>query len=281
MHSGPITLRLMTYNICNGFDGFDDPELDDGPAKSPESLEAVASVIQAANPDVIALQEVENDSVLDDLAAYHQLSRKFPHRALISGGDRRGLDVALLSRYPISTSKLHSERIVGWRGKMPVRSRRGLLQCDIQLPLGKTLRVFVNHLPCLRDDARKSERLQFEEATTFREIITEQSQSYPAHFQVVMGDFNSLEGSRVLDLLTEHKRYPRLVNTSANLPPSYGHRFDDPGHWLSNRIDHILCDTELARHVVSSETFRHPVEKMASDHLPVITDFQLPGPQAA
>jgi len=265
-----LPLRIMTYNVLNAFDRIDDERVHD-PPKSRESVQAVATIISEAEPDVLTLQEVESMAAVEDILNQKDLGGRYPYRKLIDGEDRRGMDVAVVSRFPIVDFKLHQDRIVGWRDWIPKRSRRGVLQCDVRLPNEKTLRVFTAHFPSLRENPAQNERAQMEESKACKDIIQNQSRNYPVDFNVVTGDFNALEKSRVLDVLTNGS----LRNLSEGLPPSYGHRFKEPDHWLSQRIDHILCDEALARHSTGGQVYRHPMESEASDHLPVIADFMI------
>ena len=269
-------LRSATYNVWEAFDEFEDPVVDDDTSKSPESYEAAAAVIKSLQADVVALQEVETTASLESLLAYHELGKEFPHRVLLSGPDRRGMNVALLSRYPVRNQILHTDRVIGWRYGRPLSSRRGMLQADLALPNNQTLRVYVNHLPSLRGRTRENEFQQYLEASACHDIVAQQTRAYPVDYQVVLGDFNAREKSRTMSLLTEKRAYPRLHNTSTGLPYSYGHRFNDPTHWLCGRIDHILVDDALKKRHLASHVVRHPKEKEASDHLPVTADFELP-----
>lgn len=270
------SFRIATYNIWEAFDDFEDPVVDDDPSKTPESYRAAAAVIHSLQADVVALQEVETLASLDTLVNFHGLAQRFPHRVLLNGPDKRGMNVALLSRYPVRNQLLHTDRVIGWRNDRPVRSRRGMLQADVALPNNQTLRVFVNHFPSLRGQPRKNEHLQCLEASSCREILAQQTRACPVDYQVVLGDFNAREKSRAMSLLTNKWANPRLHNSSTGLPDSYGHRLQDPDHWLCGRIDHILCDDALKKHHLGSNIVRHPKEKEASDHLPVTADFDLP-----
>ncbi len=259
-------LRLMTYNALNAFDDVIDPVTNDDqtPPKCEQSCRAVAQIIDSSEADLVALQEIENLGMLERLTSYHGLDEKYPHRILIPGNDPRGADLALISRYPLQAVKSHRERILGWSRWQPRRFRRDLLQSDVQLPNGETLRVYIVHYPA----SKKAHWSRLREAEATREILLEQSASYPTDHQVVMGDFNAMRESDPLALLTSTGG---LHNTSQNLAYSYGHR---PGSRGRKLVDHILCSPSLVPHHRSSEILHHPLEELASDHLPVVADFE-------
>lgn len=258
-------LRLMTYNALNVFDDINDPVTndEDTPPKCAESCAAVAELIEHGQADIVALQEIENRDMLETLVSYHGLSERYPHRVLISGNDPRGADVALLSRYPLRGTRSHRDRIVGWRYSEPLKFRRDLLQSDVELPGGQSLRVYVVHYPA----TPRAHWGRLREAEATREILLEQAHSYPTDYQVVMGDFNALEKSDPLAVLTAPGG---LHNSSEGLAYSYGQ-----GSRNRSLIDHILCSESLMAHHVNSEVLQHPSERLASDHLPVLAEFRL------
>ena len=105
-------LRVMSYNVENFFDTEDDPTHDDDSflptgehhwahARYQTKIQHIAEVISAvggeAFPDLIALIEVENATVLSDLLHRTALGEKVGYRHIITHGeDKRGINVALL-----------------------------------------------------------------------------------------------------------------------------------------------------------------------------------------
>lgn len=93
-------LRIATFNLKNLFDTLDDPLTADSILSEDEyrrRLRKRALAIQEvlAAPDLIALQEVENDQVLRDLLARPELTTTYDY-LWIDGPDLRGIDNALL-----------------------------------------------------------------------------------------------------------------------------------------------------------------------------------------
>ncbi len=93
------TFRAMTWNVQNllpvGFQG--------GPQDQAEfdaKIESLAAVIDAAQPDVVGLQEVGPPAVIQVLQ--DALAHALPERAVSDLPDGRGIRVAFLSRVPIT-----------------------------------------------------------------------------------------------------------------------------------------------------------------------------------
>ncbi len=95
-------LSIATFNMANLFDTIDDPEKEDeriGPTEYQRRLKKRAMAIHESlgEPDILAVQEVENITVTLDLLAREEIQA--PYAAYLEEGpDSRGLDVALLYR---------------------------------------------------------------------------------------------------------------------------------------------------------------------------------------
>jgi predicted extracellular nuclease len=109
-------LRVMTWNVQNLFPA----ETEFGPATQQDyddKMAALAGVIDAVEPDVLALQEVGPEEVLVDLNA--ACSIDFDHR-LTGVADGRGIRVALLSPRRLSD---RADVTTFPQGVSPVQSR--------------------------------------------------------------------------------------------------------------------------------------------------------------
>lgn len=67
---------------------------------SREAVLSTGRAIEAAKPDTLACEEVENRPTLQRFND-QTLGESYPHDMVIDGNDARGIDVGLLSRYPI------------------------------------------------------------------------------------------------------------------------------------------------------------------------------------
>ena len=106
-------IRLATYNILNLFDNVDDPSLsgkynDDCysydktvRAKPEAELQAVAATIRKLDADVLGLQEIEGIGALAEFNAKYLQGMGYEHVMSIDVLHERGIEQAVLSRYPI------------------------------------------------------------------------------------------------------------------------------------------------------------------------------------
>lgn len=100
--SGSGLFRLATFNLAELFDTIDDPSRDDqvlSPSEYERRIQKRALVIsqELQHPEVLALQEVENETVLQDLLDRPEIQVRYDF-VIEPGPDVRGLDVALVYR---------------------------------------------------------------------------------------------------------------------------------------------------------------------------------------
>ena len=178
-------VTIMSFNVQNLFDNDDDPGKDDKaylPIESKQNaahiadcaeieveswrneclyldwsddvvdlkLSVLAETIRQVNagrgPDVIAFQEVENQSILDRLRSEYLADLGYQPAILIEGTDVRGVDVAFLSKLPLAEPPaLHSLHLPDFPDR--VGDTRGVLQATFALPDGSRLTGFAVHFP--------------------------------------------------------------------------------------------------------------------------------------
>ena len=207
-------ISLMTYNVENLFDTKDDMGKDDkaflpasfkknayhkghcrgievkkwrdeclyldwsevAKAKKISNIAKVVSSYDSEGADIVAFQEIENINVLKDL---FKALKPFGYLdfVLLEGKDYRGIDSAIISKFPIKQSKLH---FIKFSPGFPTKDTRPILETQIDLS-GKILRVYSVHFPApfldsvMRNDAFNS----------LESLLN--SHDDPA---VAMGDFN-------------------------------------------------------------------------------------------
>src|SRR5690606_22689618 len=103
-------ITIMSYNVENMFDVFDDPYTeDDGTRVKPrEEYERIAALIRAYDPDVIAVVEVENEWVLRAMVKEILGGSGYDHIAMLSTKSGRCGNMGMISRRP--TVSLTSQR---------------------------------------------------------------------------------------------------------------------------------------------------------------------------
>lgn len=118
--------------------------------KLKEKLNRLAGTILQFNPgkgpDILVLSEVENIGVLQRLNQDY-LGGSYKEIVLIEGEDKRGIDVAIMSKLPlIRKPVLHK---IPFKFDDPKRAgdTRGILEADFRMPDGALITVFALHLP--------------------------------------------------------------------------------------------------------------------------------------
>ena len=108
--------------------------------------EAILQVNGGRGPDIVALQEIENLGILERLRTEHLAVAEYGPAILIEGQDRRGIDVAFLTRLPlVGEPVLHALEFP----EHPERAldTRGVLEATFELPDGQHLTGFAVHFP--------------------------------------------------------------------------------------------------------------------------------------
>ena len=199
-------------------------------------------------PDVVALLEVENDSVLRRLTMQSVLRGAAYRYVVTQSPDRRGVDVALLYN-PLTLQPLTHRyiRITPPHGAKPTR--------DILYLAGRrtieddTLHLFVVHAPSRSGGQAETEPYRLLVAQQLLAHVDSIRSDNPHACIVVMGDFNDYSTDRSLQLLTQH----HLTEASRNLKGkdyarthvSGTYRYQ--GAWGS--LDHIFVSPPLTGHI--------------------------------
>ena len=197
-------------------------------------------------PDMIALCEVENDSVMRDLTKRSLLRNAGYEYLMTSSPDQRGIDVALLyspfSFAPVRTYPIRVEPLKG------MRATRDILYVCGETVSGDTLHVFVVHQPS-RFGGEKYSR-------PFRRVVADRvCQSVDSIYAVsphakllIAGDFNDGADGYSLKQYNQHG----LINITKDAKGDNGVKgtYRYKGEWES--IDHILASPYIYNNVESA-----------------------------
>ncbi|MBT9548671.1 MAG: endonuclease/exonuclease/phosphatase family protein [Candidatus Sericytochromatia bacterium] len=275
VNSAPATLKLATYNVENLFDGIpDNPRNKKERAKPKKELRALADIFHLEQPDVVAMQEVESQKTLKDFRDKYLKDMNYQEPIVIEGNDPRGIDVAVMSKWPIVAVKSHKD----FKFELKGRKRgfgRDLLQVTLKAPSGYTLTVFAVHLKSKLGDKKESDAVREAEATAIQGLLkTYQSQNPKANF-VVMGDFNDEPTSAPLKPLLGPQNPLGLVDIAAQdlgIKPSV---FTYHPKKYRSRIDYILVSPSMMPEYRprSVHIQQNPEAYWASDHLPLVAEF--------
>ena len=250
----------MTYNIREGGVG---------------RAEAIAEVIEAARPDVVALQEARDPAVVERIA-YLAGFEFF--------GSRRSHSTGFLSKVPVSN--------YGWRH--PARTRHALL--EVALAEGYP-RLFVLHLRAWFSNWTARQRAR--ELRGLLDGIQEQlkREEHAFAFHVLAGDFNALAPGEPFD----PSPMPRWIRgmiwlSGRNIARStiqmmqadgyvdawrtlHGNQDTYPGYtfpvWNPHvRLDYVFTPAAYASRFTACEVRRAPERvHTASDHFPLLVEI--------
>ena len=191
-------------------------------------------------PDMIALCEVENDSVLHDLTSRSLLRNAGYEYLMTNSPDLRGIDVALLySPYTFAPIRSYSIRVTPVEQMRPTRD---ILYACGQTVSGDTLHVFVVHFPS-RFGGEKYSR-PFRQAAA--DLLCQSVDSIQAVTSepkiLIAGDFNDGDESLVIKQIEQHD----ILNLTkeASAPKGVHGTYRYKGQWES--IDHILGSPSIS-----------------------------------
>ncbi len=241
------SVRIATYNVhkCRGLDRRVRPQ-------------RIVEVLREVDADIIALQEVV--SVADTPSREHDQARFIAEELGLKyslGENRRVGEGAygnlLLSRFPVWTTRNYD---ITWRG----REARGCLRADNDIGIAEPVHVFKVHL----GTAFIERRYQGQQLVS-DEILRSADLRGP---RVVLGDFNEWTrglASRLLESELESIDVRHHIGRKRTYP------------WLMPmlHLDHIYFDPHLTVERLTLHT--SPTARVASDHLPLVADFELLG----
>ncbi|MFT5424900.1 MAG: endonuclease/exonuclease/phosphatase family metal-dependent hydrolase [Phycisphaerales bacterium] len=292
-------VRLTTYNVLNLFDGLDDPhysgDVDDLDDEKPlHELVAVARAIRAVDADVLCLEEVESGEAVAAFRDRFLADMGYEYLAAIDAGGPRGIEQAVLSRFPLSEPTNWANKSLGgvhpekygngtnWYAGQPIEFRRSPMRVDVKIPstagASTTLTLFVVH----HKSGFYNHYWREAEAKTMVGLLEPLLADPEARF-VVLGDFNA-------DVSNDSVR----AYLDAGLADAFaGASESDPEfitHESGRRIDLMLLSPALTERrikgsggVLGTAAREEGVDwrdlptfvGMGSDHYPVSVDLRL------
>lgn len=253
--------RILTYNVrrCVGADGRHD-------------LDRIAEVIARCEPDIVALQELDvgrarTGHVDQAHEIAHRLEMAFHfHPAMHVEEERYGdavltaLPLRLVKAGPLPGLPRRRDRLLLRR--RPIEPR-GALWVAIGIGGGVELQVVNTHLGLLG-----RERLMQAEALLGGDWLGGHGDpDAQGRLVVLLGDLNALPRSRAYGWLAGRLRDAQRTLPGHRPLPTY------PARWPLFRIDHVFLGHGLE--VQRVEVPRGPLERVASDHLPLVVDLRV------
>ncbi|MGC8829024.1 MAG: endonuclease/exonuclease/phosphatase family protein [Verrucomicrobiia bacterium] len=278
--------RVATYNLENYIDN----PASNRPIKSEAAKEKICENILALKPDILAVQEIGSLPLLLDLRERLKKSGlEFPYYEFVTGWDTN-IFVAILSRFPITDRRSHTNESYLLHGKRFYVSR-GIGEVDIQVNNNYKFTMFTCHLKSKRTIPEADEaEMREKEAEILREKINARFAKNPDANILVAGDLNDVKDARSTRIILGRLNSKiGLVDTRPaeqngdNLPPTnpnYAPRNITWTHFYGkedtySRIDYILISHGMAKEWVTNETFvlATPNWGLASDHRPIVATF--------
>ena len=252
-------MRLMSYNIlCGGIDR----------ALGTSRLDEILRLVKIMQPDILALQEA-NGFHRDGLMAKVSGEIQLPHTALSIGSLYQDGDLyhtALFSRCPLLNAHMFPD------GDF----QSAALSVETDTPLGRVSLCNL-HLHAYCEDERLRELGQ----------ILEHQNSFDR--QIIIGDFNAL--SRLdKDIYPDDPKFELRFDVTDRLTGDFvdlihqsigesrcTYPTDIPAdcdELTPARIDYVFASSKIAQRVKSAGVIDHPIASKASDHFPLLVEFE-------
>lgn len=192
-------VMVMSLNVENLFREADDPNKKDdeftvakGYTKESfyKHLDNIGALIRSLNggrgPDMVGLIEVEDRRALEKLVGNELADLGYQTIALEEGRDARGIDVGMLSRFPL------------WEGTKPslifsspdATDERGVLRVELNVQGRRTV-AYVNHWKSMRDGEDISAEMNMKIGAAVRADIAATVAQDPKASVMLMGDLNT------------------------------------------------------------------------------------------
>ncbi|MEU1690544.1 endonuclease/exonuclease/phosphatase family protein [Streptomyces hirsutus] len=310
------TVRLATFNVENLFARW---RFKDGVAPATANTRGwvveqtqfeelgvddkaiTGAAVREIRADVLALQEVENVDTLKHFRAQALGGRaEYPYVAGVDGNDPRLIDVAVLSKLPITRIRSH-QHLMDPVSPTAALFSRDCLEVDVEVRESEskstTVTLFVNHFKSMKGGRPETRGKRQRQAAKVEELVTGRfgSASPGDHSFVVLGDLNDYlgpDGSSGIDGLVE---WDQVENVVTRLPEAdqWTHFFQAGKEY--RQLDYLLPSASVA--AASAESVPEILRKgmplraarytgprfpgvgtdkpKASDHCPLVMDFTI------
>jgi len=283
--AGAETFRVATYNV----ESYLDEATSSRYVKSAEAKAKVRESILALKPDMLALEEMGGLSALQELrGSLKAAGLDLPFWEHVTGHDTN-IHVAILSRFPITDRRPHTNDTYLLSGRRFWVSR-GFAEVDVRVNTNYSLTIIAAHLKSKRAVGEADEaELRLEEAKLLREHIDARLAANPNANLVVLGDFNDTKDSpsskavlglrshKLVDTRPAERNGDNVPNTNPAWEPrnvTWTHHFGKEDTY--SRIDYILLSRGMAREWVPEETYVLTIPNwgVGSDHRPIVATFE-------
>ncbi|MDD5069717.1 MAG: endonuclease/exonuclease/phosphatase family protein [Candidatus Omnitrophica bacterium] len=252
-------IRVMTYNVhsCRGLDRRVDPE-------------RICRVIEKYSPDFLALQELDvnkkSSQHLDQPTYISRYLRMHCHFQPAIVLEKEHYGIAILSRYPFEVIK--ADCLTRSARKGSLCSRLPLIKCfyeprgaiGVRIPLEEREIIFFNTHLGLDADERY---LQTKDL-----LSADWLGGYKKDIPIIFcGDLNSGPKSRSYKIISQEYKEVKVGFKKEQKRKTFYSYFP------LFELDHIFYTGNIS--LASAQIPSIPLTRMASDHLPLIADFNL------
>lgn len=185
-------------------------------------------------PDLVALTEVENDSVLFDLTRRSILRQARYEYIMTDSPDIRGIDVALL--YSPFTFKPISHYPIRINPQKRQKPTRDILYVKGQTITNDTLHVFVVHAPSRSSGVKETQPYRIHVATRLLQSVDSILSTSSSAKILIAGDFNDTERDKSIKTIKGHGLYELSDQLQTHNGARGTYRFR--GIWQN--LDHIF-----------------------------------------
>lgn len=263
-----LELKVLWWNVKNFFDTIDDSKKDDDVLTENEyisKLQSVSGVIKNIDADFVGLCEIENISVLSNIAK----SSGYPYYYLEEGNDPRGIDVALLSKYPaVYTS--NRDLPTPYDGNPNYKFSRDCPKVEILFDGGVKFFLLITHLKSEYGGDANSERKRISQIYGILDILDAIYAENKDPYALIMGDFNSERYSEPMNILEKSglKNVNYLYNEKNVWTTNFGNKKD---------IDYFLTSDALFKKMTKYKlkTISGKYVDKISDHRPLALEFSI------
>ncbi|MGC4115738.1 MAG: endonuclease/exonuclease/phosphatase family protein [Myxococcales bacterium] len=269
----PVTFKVLNWNVHDFFDESDDPAKTDTVVSATSvnsKLTKLAKVINAQAPDIVTLQEVETEALLGRLN--DKLTVKLPNYKLIPGRDPRGINVAIMSKFPLKETKTHqNDWLYTPDGRGPYKWSRDCLEAHVDVGGNREAAFLVNHLISQIDDSVDTDLKRQAQAQGARDLANGIRSATPWVAVFITGDMNDGPTSASNRLFFDDGQF---VDFWAGQSASSAWTYKDGSVYY--RLDYLIPDKTAAGWKQSASLVHSTDVTAASDHAPVVATFTFP-----
>lgn len=287
-------VTVMSYNVENMFDVFDDPYTgDEGTdVKRRSEIVAIAKAIAASDADIVVFQELENEHLLQGMVDTFLADAGYDYVACQRTNSGRGINLGVISRLPVKSLTSHRFKTLK-HPDAPDRTwrfARDAMQVTVDVG-GQELHLFNVHLKSnsSRDGDPNSMLWRTSEAIALKGLIRYMIKQDPDALILALGDFNSNIETRPEQPrpwpAIEHIRKPetdgtQLLNDAHDEIGTYEKRITLPGSgpYPAVIFDYIYASPKLHTMLVkgSAKVIHEPNLVSGSDHFPLYATYDIP-----